>query len=67
MMVGKIIIPSSRDAVSRPLPEEPVSFCTMGTITTSPKKPYTMEGIPAIRSTAGFTTRYSPLGQKRAR
>ena len=53
-MVGKIIMPNITDAVSTLLPEPPNKFCIAGTITTSPKKPYTIEGIPASKSTAGL-------------
>ena len=36
---------------------------TKGTITTSPKKPYTTDGIPANNCTAGFIILYNHLGQ----
>ena len=62
MMVGRIIKPSRIPAVSTFLPETPVKFCMMGTITTKPKNPYTIEGIPASRETAGFKTLYSFSG-----
>ena len=66
IIVGKIMIPSIMEAVSTFLPLVPVSFCMMGTITTNPKKPYTIEGIPANRSTAGYNILYNPAGQNLA-
>ena len=41
----------------------PNRSCTRGTITIRPKKPYTMEGMPASRSTAGFKILYRGAGQ----
>ena len=64
---GRIIIPSKMEAVKIPLPFVPVKSCMIGTITTKPKKPYTMEGIPASRETAGFTILYNLSGQNLAR
>ena len=62
-MVGRIIIPSKIPAVKTLLPLPPNRFCIMGTMTTNPKKPYTMDGIPARSEIAGFKIRYSFLGQ----
>ncbi|MBM7686738.1 hypothetical protein JOD07_002509 [Defluviitalea raffinosedens] len=45
------------------LPVPPKVSRIKGTMTTSPKNPYTMEGIPASRFIAGFKMRYSLLGQ----
>ena len=61
MMVGRIIMPSSTLAVSREEPVPPKASRTSGTSTTSPKKPYTTEGMPASSCTAGrrsFTIRF---------
>ena len=57
------MMPSMMDAVSTPFPLVPVRTCITGTMTTRPKKPYTMDGIPASRSMAGFRNRYSFAGQ----
>ena len=54
IIVGKIMMPSKTDAVSIVLPATPKMFCTSGTKTTRPKKPYTTDGTPAINSVAGF-------------
>ena len=37
-----------------------------GTSTTSPKNPYTIDGMPASRFTTGFKSLYSPSGQNLA-
>ncbi len=57
MIVGSAMMPSTM------LPARPVSptgklntFWIRGTITISPKKPYTTEGIPARSSMSGFMT-----------
>ena len=47
--VGRIITARRIDAVSIVFPFLPVSCAINGTITTSPKNPYTIDGIPAIR------------------
>ena len=67
IMVGRIINPSSTDAVIIFLPLTPNRSCIMGTMTIRAKNPYTTEGIPASRSTAGFTIRYTAGGQNSAR
>ena len=48
------MIPSKIDAVNTQLPF-PNILRKVGTNTTIPKNPYTTDGIPARRSTAGFT------------
>ena len=48
-------------------PSPPILLRTKGTITHKPKKPYTTDGIPARRSTAGFIILYSFSGQNLAR
>ena len=63
IMVGRIIIPRRRDAVRTELPFPPNAFLTKGTITMSPKKPYTTLGIPASRSIPFFKGPCSPFGQ----
>ena len=61
------IIPNKKEAVSKLTPFPGISFALIesikyvkeritGTITTIPKKPYTTDGIPASKSTAGFST-----------
>ena len=58
-------MPSRMPAVSTLLPT-PKMLCMIGTMTTSPKNPYTMEGIPASREIAGFRILYSFCGQNLA-
>lgn len=67
IIVGRIIIPSRMDAVIILFPVPPKMLRVMGTNTTSPKKPYTIEGIPAIKFTAGFKYLYNFFGQNFAR
>ena len=64
-MVGRIIMPSRMPAV-RTLFPTPKMLCMMGTRTTSPKKPYTMDGMPASSEIAGFKILYNFPGQNRA-
>ena len=60
MMVGRIIMPSRMAADRMVAPEEmsaPKNLAissTVGAMTTMPKKPYTMDGIPASSSVQGF-------------
>ena len=44
-------------------PNRPATARTAGTIMTMPKKPYTMDGIPASSSVQGFRMPYSFFGQ----
>lgn len=64
-MVGRIIIPSKIEAVRilLPRPSPPKTFLIIGTITIIPKKPYTIDGIPASRLIGGISHLYSFLGQ----
>ena len=51
-MYGRIITVSTRMAVSRHAPEERENdFCTNGTSTVMPTRPYTTEGMPASSAT----------------
>ena len=51
-MYGRIITVSTRTAVSRHAPEERENdFCTNGTSTVMPTRPYTTEGMPASSAT----------------
>ena len=65
-MVGRIMIPSRIEAVKILFPFPLKCSLINGTNTTRPKNPYTIEGMPAKRSTIGFKMRYSFSGQKRA-
>ena len=57
MIVGRIMIPRRRDAASQLVPVPPNVFLISGTISTSPKNPYTIEGTPAISSIPDFSGR----------
>lgn len=54
IIVGSIIRPKRMEAVSTLMPLPPKVSRTKGTNITSPKNPYTTEGIPAMRLVAGF-------------
>ncbi len=56
-------MPSRIDAVRMLLPLPPKKFRINGTSTIIPKKPYTIEGIPASKLMAGERSLYSPFGQ----
>ena len=58
MMVGKIMMPKTRDAVRILEPDPPNVRRTSGTMTATPKNPYTMEGMPARILVSGFITLY---------
>ena len=49
------------------IPCPPNEFLTNGTITVNAKKPYTMEGIPAIKFKSGFKNLYRLLLQSLAK
>ena len=66
LIVGSIIIPNNIEAVKILFPLPPYITCINGTITTNPKKPYTIEGIPANKSMAGFNILCNQSGQKYA-
>ena len=54
MIVGSIIIPSRTQAASILVPVPPKICLIRGTMRISPKKPYTIEGTPAISSIPDF-------------
>ena len=66
IIVGSIIRPKRMEAVSTLMPLPPKVSRTKGTNITSPKNPYTTEGIPAMRLVAGFIILYSHGGQNLA-
>ena len=56
MIVGRIIIPSRTQAASILVPVPPKICLIRGTMRIRPKKPYTIDGMPARSSIAGFMT-----------
>jgi len=62
-IVGSIMIPRIMETVSTLFPVPPKRFLMIGTTTTMPKKPYTMDGMPARRFIGGMSHLKSFLGQ----
>ena len=57
------MIPRIMETVSTLFPVPPKRFLMIGTTTTMPKKPYTMDGMPARRFIGGMSHLKSFLGQ----